>query len=79
LGFQHIDALDPSQGMLDRAEAKNLYERYICDFITDTKGQYKIDNPEKLATWGIQDEEKQIKNTTQYVLDTTICKQTHIT
>ena len=37
LGFQHIDALDPSQGMLDRAEAKNLYERYICDFITDKK------------------------------------------
>jgi len=25
---------------------------------------------------GQQDEEKQSKNTTQYVLDTTICKQT---
>lgn len=34
-GFQHIDALDPSQGMLDKAKEKNLYERYICDFITD--------------------------------------------
>ena len=43
------------------------------------KGQYKMDNPEKLATWGIQDEEKQSKNTTQYVLDTTIHKQTQIT
>jgi hypothetical protein len=30
------------------------------------------DNPEKLATKGTQDEEKQSKNTTQYVLDTTI-------
>jgi hypothetical protein len=34
-------------------------------------GQSKIDNPEKLATKVTQDEEKQNKNTTQYVLDTT--------
>ena len=27
-----------------------------------------MDNPEKLATQGTQDEEKQNKNTTQYVL-----------
>jgi hypothetical protein len=32
-----------------------------------------MDNPEK------QDDEKQNKNTTQYVLDTTIRKQTQIT
>ena len=38
-----------------------------------------MDNPEKLATYGTQDEEKQDKNTTQYVLDTTIQKQTQIT
>jgi hypothetical protein len=38
-----------------------------------------MDNPEKLATYGTQDEYKQNKNTTQYVLDTTICKQTQIT
>ena len=35
-------------------------------------------NPEKLETYGTQDEEKQRKNTTQYVLDTTIPKQTRI-
>jgi hypothetical protein len=29
-----------------------------------------MDNPQKLATFGTQDEEKQKKNTTQYVLDT---------
>jgi hypothetical protein len=29
-----------------------------------------MDNPEKLATSGTQDEEKQNKNTTQYVLET---------
>jgi hypothetical protein len=38
-----------------------------------------LDNPEKLATEGTQDEEKQNKNTTQYVLDTTMRKQTEIT
>jgi hypothetical protein len=30
-----------------------------------------MDNPWKLATYCTQDEEKQNKNTTQYVLDTT--------
>ena len=38
-----------------------------------------MDNPEKLATEGTQDEEKQNKNTKQYVLDTTIHKQTQMT
>jgi hypothetical protein len=35
-----------------------------------------MNNPEKLATYGTQDEDQQNKNTTQYVLDTTIRKQT---
>ena len=43
------------------------------------KGQSKMETPEKLATWDTQDEEKRDKNTTQYVLDTTIRKQTQIT
>jgi len=34
-GFQHIDALDPSEGMLEKAKSRNLYDRYICDYITD--------------------------------------------
>ena len=38
-----------------------------------------MENPEKLATQDTQEEEKQNKNTTQYVLDTTIRKQTQIT
>ena len=38
--------------------------------------QSKMENPEKLAIQGIQDEGK---NTTQYVLDTTMRKQTQIT
>ena len=32
------------------------------------KGQSKLDNPEKPTTQGTQDEDKQNKNTTQYVL-----------
>jgi hypothetical protein len=38
-----------------------------------------MDNPETMVTLGTQDAEKQNKNTTQYVLDTIICKQTQIT
>jgi hypothetical protein len=35
-------------------------------------------NPEKPATHGTQDEEKQDKHTTQYMLDTTMRKPTYI-
>ena len=35
-----------------------------------------MDNPEKLATQGTRDEDKQNKNTTQYVFDNTTRKQT---
>jgi hypothetical protein len=37
-----------------------------------------MNNPEKLATLGTQDEDKQSKQTTQYALDT-MRKQTQIT
>ena len=40
-----------------------------------SKGKSKNKNPEKLATY----EDKQRKNTTQYVLDTTMLKYTQIT
>ena len=38
-----------------------------------------MDNPETLATQVTQDEEKQNKNTTQYVSDNTTRKQTQTT
>jgi hypothetical protein len=45
-----------------------------------TKGQSTMDNPNKLVTLGTQVEEKQNKDTKQYVvLDTTMRKQTQIT
>jgi hypothetical protein len=37
-----------------------------------------MDYPEKQAKHGIHNEDKQSKNTTQYVSDTTIRKQTQI-
>jgi len=49
-GFKHIDALDPSQGMLDKAKKKNLYERYICDFITDNPLQNIAENTYDILT-----------------------------
>ena len=47
--------------------------------LENIEGGIKMDNPEKLATWCTQDEDRQNKNTIQYVLDTTIRKQTQIT
>ena len=38
-----------------------------------------MDNPEKLTTYGTQDEEIQNKNRTQYALGITMHKQTQIT
>ena len=38
-----------------------------------------MDNSEKLATYGTQDDEKQNKNTHNMHLDTTMRKQTQIT
>ena len=38
----------------------------------------KMDNPEKPVIWSTQDQDKQKKITTQYMLDITIPKQTHI-
>lgn len=32
-GFKTLDALDPSQGMLDIAQEKGIYRNYICDAI----------------------------------------------
>ena len=37
-----------------------------------------MNNPERLVTFGTQDEEQQSKNTKQYVLDTTIHKQAQL-
>ena len=38
-----------------------------------------MENLEKLATQGTKDEENQNKNTTQYLLDTTMHTQTQLT
>ena len=45
---------------------------------TQDDDKQNINNPEKLATQDTQDDDKQNINTSQYVLDTTIRKQTQI-
>ena len=47
--------------------------------INKRQGPSQKDNPKKLATQSTQDEEKQNKNTTRYVLDTTIREETQST
>ena len=46
--------------------------------LQNTEREIQKDNPEKLATQGTQDEEKQNKSTIQYMLDITIRNQTQI-
>jgi hypothetical protein len=50
----------------------------VATWCTQDEEKQNKNNPEKLATWGTQDEDKQSKNITQYVLNTTILKQTQI-
>ena len=38
LGFRHLDALDPSEGMLNKARERHIYTNFINDFIG-------LDNP----------------------------------
>jgi len=38
-----------------------------------------MENPEKMATYGTEDEKTKNRNTTQHMLDTTMRKQTQIT
>lgn len=37
LGFKNIDCLDPAEGMLETARKKNVYSRFVCNFISDEK------------------------------------------
>ena len=37
LGFKLMDALDPSQGMLDEAAKRGCYQKFYAEFIDDKK------------------------------------------
>lgn len=37
MGFKHIDALDPSEGMLERARQKRLYDHHVCSYLDSNK------------------------------------------
>ncbi|KAK3087751.1 hypothetical protein FSP39_010123 [Pinctada imbricata] len=34
-GFKHLHALDASEGMLNKAKEKDIYEKIYCDFLTE--------------------------------------------
>lgn len=37
MGFRHMDALDPSQGMLNVARTRGVYTNFFCNYINDTQ------------------------------------------
>ena len=65
-------------GIVNLVQFKRGYKISFNKLQRIPKWQLKIDNPKKLATQGTQYEEKQNKNTTPYVQDTTIRKQPQI-
>jgi hypothetical protein len=74
-GFVLMSQIYPDFGVRLKTFCNNITNltRLRCSSV-HTEETIKNDNPEKLATWGTQDEEQQNKNTTQYVLNTTMHK-----
>ena len=64
----------------NKTKAQHNLEKLATQSTQDEEKQNKTQhNLEKLVTQSTQDEEKQNKSTAQYVLDTTIRKETQIT
>jgi hypothetical protein len=55
----------------------NIPDGDIWFFFNWRRDNKKKDNPGKLTTYGIEDKDKQTKNTAPYELDINIHKQTH--
>ena len=53
-----------------------IHEIFCKKTLENTERIIKKGNPEKLATYSTQHEETESKNTTEYVLETTMGKQT---
>ncbi|XP_019635807.1 PREDICTED: Williams-Beuren syndrome chromosomal region 27 protein-like [Branchiostoma belcheri] len=52
LGYTNLDAIDGSQGMLDIAKSRNLYHRYICDFLGPRRLDIEDDHYDAIACCG---------------------------
>ncbi|ELT87590.1 hypothetical protein CAPTEDRAFT_209791 [Capitella teleta] len=51
-GFHHVDALDPAEGMLEVAKAKDIYEKYINAFINEQRTSIEKDLYDAAVTSG---------------------------
>ena len=71
--------LENTEGAIKYDITENTEGTIKYDITENTEGAIKYDITEKLAKQGMQYEENQNKNTTQYALDTTIPKPTEIT
>ncbi|XP_078660412.1 methyltransferase-like protein 27 [Branchiostoma floridae x Branchiostoma belcheri] len=52
LGYTNLDAIDGSQSMLDIAKSRNLYHRYICDFLGPRRLDIEDDHYDAIACCG---------------------------
>ncbi|KAK3088380.1 hypothetical protein FSP39_018440 [Pinctada imbricata] len=52
LGFQNTDALEPSDGMLEKAKDKGVYKNYICDAITEEPLNFPDDTYDVITVVG---------------------------
>ncbi|XP_053372937.1 ubiquinone biosynthesis O-methyltransferase-like [Mercenaria mercenaria] len=52
-GFEHIDALEPSEDMLNEARKNNLYENYFVEFISGTPSSLPANSYDVLTGGGI--------------------------
>ena len=75
--------LENTEGAMKKGNPEKLATNGTQDTGQINVGEYrrgnKKDNPETLATLDAHEEDKRNKNTTQYVLDITMRKQTHFT
>ncbi|KAL4234677.1 ubiE/COQ5 methyltransferase [Mactra antiquata] len=61
-GFTNIDALDPSQAMLDKAKKDNLYKQYIVDYITHSPLAIPANSYDAITGCGIFNESAHVPN-----------------
>lgn len=52
-GFQHIDALEPSEAMMNEAKKANVYENYFVEFLTESPTSVLADSYDVITGGGV--------------------------